>query len=222
MKKLIFLCTILLVTIVLTSFKRETAPKLYPELEAYFKSVETKEFSKDHQDALENLKSDISSSHLDYADWNMIFYCSENTFRSQASQVFAQTLCYARRHKNMKIFSAGQTRGQIYPKLIEYLSKIGYKITKSEKEGNTLYEVKFTDQADPVILFSKTTADKTLPTKDVISVIVCDVKNETDCATLKTESTRPLNLAFPKVTATDGDDKVEKTLPASSFRLNRK
>jgi arsenate reductase len=212
MKKLIFLCTILSLAVALTSFKRDAAPKLYPELENYFKSIETKEFSKEHHDALESLKSDINASHLDYGDWNLIFYCSENTFRSQASQIFAQTLCYAKRHKNMKVFSAGQTSGEIHPKLIEYLSKIGYKITKSDKDGKTIYEVKFSDQANPVVLFSKTTSDKSLPTKDVTSVIVCDVKNETDCADLKTESTHPLSLAFQKVISTDANDKIETTL----------
>jgi arsenate reductase (thioredoxin) len=218
MKKLIFLCAILSVAIALTSFKRQAAPKLYPELEIYFKSVERKEFSTDHLHALENLKSDINLSHLDYDDWNLIFYCSENTFRSQASQVFAQTLCYEKRHKKMKIFSAGLSSGEISPKLIEYLSRIGYKITKSENKGKTMYEAKFSEQADPVVLFSKTTADKSLPTKDVTSVIVCDVKNESDCATLKTES-NPLNLAFPKVVATDASDKIETTLKSIAAEM---
>ncbi len=219
MKKLILLCIILPACVLLTSFKRDAAPKLYPELEAYFKSVETKDLNKDHRQALENLKSDIiTTSHLDYVDWNLIFYCSENTFRSQASQVFAQTLCYAKRHKNMKIYSAGLTSGEIHPKLIEYLSRIGYRVTKTEKEGRSIYEVKFSDQADPVILYSKTIDDKTLPIKVDISVIVCDVKHETDCAALNTRS-NPLNLAFPKVIITDAADKVETTLKSIAAEM---
>ena len=214
MKKLFSLVAVLTaITIIIASFKSADAPpRLYPELEAYFKSVETKEFSKEHLDALASIKNDISTSHMHYEDWNLIFYCNENTFRSQASQVFAQTLCYAKKHKKIKVFSAGLTSGEINPKLIDYLSKIGYKVAKDEKEGRFKYNVKFSEQADPLVLYSKTTSDKSLPTKDVTSVIVCDTKAEPDCATLKTESTLPLNLAFPKVLATDENDKVETTL----------
>lgn len=212
MKKLIPALAVLIATaFAITSFKpTESAPKLYPELEAWFKSINKKDLTKEHVGTLDNLKYDIYLSHLDVGYWNLVFYCSENTFRSQASEVFAQTLCYAKKHKQIKVFSAGLKSGEISAKLIEYLTKIGYRITKTEKDGKTMYEVRFSDKADPIILFSKTTTDKSLPVKDVRPVIVCDIKTEADCAALKTEST--LNLAFKKVSESDNDEKIQSTL----------
>ena len=52
------------------------------------------DFSTEHVQALENLKSNISFSTMDYSDYNVVFYCSENSYRSQASQILLQTLCY--------------------------------------------------------------------------------------------------------------------------------
>lgn len=206
------IAVVIAAVIALVSFKPvELAPRLYPELEAYFKTVNVKEFNKEHVGTLENLKYDIYLSHLDKGNWNVIFYCSENTFRSQASEVFAQTLCYAKKHKQIRVFSAGVSSGEISTKLIEYLSKIGYRITKTEKEGKAIYEVRFSDKADPIVLFSKTTTDISLPTKDVRSVIVCDIKAEAECAAIKTQSV-PLNLAFKKVNETDDTEKIQSTL----------
>ena len=65
MKKTIFvLAALLAVAITFTSFKSESAaPKLYPELEAYLKSVETKEFNKEHLGTLDNLKYVIDAGY---------------------------------------------------------------------------------------------------------------------------------------------------------------
>ena len=148
---------------------------------------------------------------MDHENWNLIFYCSENTFRSQAAQVFAQTLCNANKFRRMKFFSAGLTSGEINPALIEYFSKIGYKLKKTEKAGKVEYELKFSDKSDPILLYSKTIEDPTLPKKIVTSVIVCDIKKETDCSNLQTE-TNPVSLAFEKVLPGDNSKKVESTL----------
>lgn len=211
MKKTLFaFVAIILAAIALTSFRPNlAAPKLYPELEAYFKTIDAKQFDKAHINALENLKSNISFSSMDYLDYNIIFYCSENSFRSQVSQVFLQTLCFARKHKKVKAFSAGLIANEIDSKLIIYLSKIGYKISKTDKDGKSAYEVRYSDNANPIILYSKTITDPSLPKKEVAAVIVCDVQVETDCSNLKTEFT-PLYMAFPKVIATDSDTKVEE------------
>jgi protein-tyrosine-phosphatase len=212
MKKTIFaLSMVIAAAIALTSFKTVSAPsKLYPELETFFSSLDKKGFDKSHLQSLETIKYHISSSTMDYDDWNLIFYCGENSFRSQASQVFAQTLCY-KKFRKIKAYSAGFSTVDINPKLISFLIKIGYKVTKLNKAGQSIYEVRFSDKADPILLFSKTTADKSLPTKDISSIIVCDLANESDCASLKTEST-PINLPFQKVSLSDGDEKIESTI----------
>lgn len=205
----VVLLVVIVALITSTSFKPVSAsPKLYPELETYFKSITKKDFSTEHVQALENLKSNISFGTMDYSDYNIVFYCSENSFRSQASQVLLQTLCYSRKFKKVKLFSAGLSSTEVSPALISYLTKIGYRINKPEKNGKVAYEVWFCDEVSPAILYSKATDDPRLPKNDITTVIVCDIKTETECANIKTEFT-PLHLAFTKVNDTDGEEKVK-------------
>lgn len=224
-KTIIVLSAVVVALLTLTSFKPVSAPpKLYPELEAYFKSIPKKDFSTEHVQALENLKSNISFSTMDYSDYNVVFYCSENSFRSQASQILLQTLCYSRKFKKVKSFSAGLSSTEVSPGLITYLTKIGYRITKTEKNGKSAYEVRFSDDASPVILYSKTSDDPSLPKKDITSVIVCDIKTETDCAKIKTEFT-PFHLAYTKVNDTDGEEKIDalvKDMAAEMLYVTKK
>lgn len=224
-KSIIALSAVVVALITLASFKPVSAPsKLYPELETYFKSITKKDFSTEHVQALENLKSNISFSTMDYSDYNVVFYCSENSFRSQASQILLQTLCYSRKFKKVKSFSAGLSSTEVSPGLITYLTKIGYRITKTEKNGKSAYEVRFSDDASPVILYSKKTDDPTLPKKDITAVIVCDIKTETDCANIKTEFT-PFHLAYTKVNDNDGEEKIEalvKDMAAEMLYVTKK
>lgn len=209
----------ILAAITFTSFKeRFFAPKLYPQLEAYFKTLNAKQFNKTHFEALANIKHNISTSSFDFGNSNLIFYCSENTMRSQAAQVFAHTLCYVNRYKKVKVFSAGLSSGEVNPKMIAHLTKIGYKVSNEEKDGKNIYSVKFSEMAPPIILFSKIVSDKSLPSKDITSIVVCDVVNETDCANIQTV-TNPFNLPFTKVTITDSDQKVEQTLKSIATEM---
>jgi hypothetical protein len=100
MKNYIPLFTVLaFITVIVTSFRQPVAPKLYPELEAYFKAIDAKQYPKEKFSVLENLRQNINSTTIDNIDWNCIFYCIENTFRSQASQVFLATLSFDRKFK---------------------------------------------------------------------------------------------------------------------------
>jgi protein-tyrosine-phosphatase len=220
MKKIFFTIVVLISTaIITTSFTSKSAPpRLYPELEAFFNSLDTKKFDPSHLQSLENIKYNISISGLDYEDWNLVFYCSENSFRSQASQVFLQTLCYAKKHKKINVYSAGLSSTEVNPKLIAFLTKVGYHAFKSTKDGQTVYEIRFNDKEDPIVLYSKSATDKTLPVKDITSVVVCDIANETECAALKTPCTT-FNLPFAKVTAEDSDNKIESVLKSIATEM---
>jgi len=208
MKKIIYLLAGLTLFFTATSFMApEPAPKLYPELEAYFKSVQNAPLDKKHLESLEGIKYTLSITQMDYLESNFVFYCSENTFRSQVSQVFAETLGYARRFKKVNFYSAGLTTGEISPQLIAYLKKIGYKIDEVEKDGQKSFSVRFSDNADPITLFSKSVSDSSLPQKELISIVVCDTLTENNCKALKT-ATSPYFLAFEKSLNTDGETKV--------------
>lgn len=218
MKKLLLLSMILVIALTTTSLRTKTPPRIYPELTAFFKSIDVSQLKAEHRESLENLKSHIESSSLGYDDWNLVFYCSENSFRSQASQIFSETLCFKNKLRRVKSFSAGQTTGQIHPKLIDYLKKVGYKVSKVEGDRKEVYEIRYSDVAEPIKIFSKTSADISLPKNGLMSIIVCDMKKENDCSNLATP-TKPFNLPFEKVQANDPLEKAETVLRSIAAEL---
>lgn len=219
MKKLLLFSMVLTIALITTSHKTVTAPpRIYPELTTFFKSIDVSQLKAEHRESLENLKSHIESSSLGYDDWNLVFYCSENSFRSQASQIFSETLCFKNKLRRVKSFSAGQTTGQIHPKLIDYLKKVGYKVSKVEGDGKEVYEIRYSDVAEPIRIFSKTTADVSLPKNGLMSIIVCDVKKENECSNLTTP-TKPFNLPFEKVQANDPLEKAETVLRSIAVEI---
>ncbi|GEP98521.1 low molecular weight phosphatase family protein [Chitinophaga cymbidii] len=220
MKKPISVFALLITAaVILSSFYSEpAAPRLYPELQKYFASLNIKENDKAHIQSLESIKSSVFSSSLENADWNVVFYCSENSFRSQASQVFLQTLSFANRHKNVKAHSAGKSATVVDARLIGYLSAIGYKVESKERKGGTAYEVRFSDQADPIFLYSKEASDKSLPAADVTSIIVCDSQKESECKDFQTTSLH-FDLPFEKVTEADNTQKTEKVLKSIATEM---
>ena len=214
MKKSISILFSLLSFLVLCafSFKASTPPStMYPALEAFFSSLETKKIDNSRLPALQKIKEDISSSNQYFDETNLVFYCSENSFRSQASQVFAQTLCAVNKRRKVKVFSTGVVATEVDPRLISYLKKIGYKVNSTINEGKITYELKYSDRSDPIILYSKGPTDKTLPKNNITSIIVCDMQMETECKDLHTATTA-VKLPFVKITKGDTDDKIELTI----------
>lgn len=201
------------------SFAPEAAaPKLYPELEAYFKGINSKSIEKQQESSLHELRENITYSDLDYTDWNCVFLCTENTFRSQASQVLLETLCYTKRHRNIKAYSAGITSGEINPKLISYLAKIGYRIGKKKDVDKTIYEIRYNDSSQPIILYSKNTEDRSLPKNGVTSIIVCNRAIESACTNLQPIGVS-VELPFDNVTTDDTEEKVEFTVNAIAVAM---
>lgn len=208
-----------LVGLSMSSFKKQPSKqRIYPEIQAFFKSLNVTKYDKQHFETLENIKYHINTSNLDTEDWNIIFYCSENTFRSQAAQIFAQTLCYANKLKKVKIYSAGYTTGEINPTLISFLKKVGYKVSEEAENTHNVYKIRYSDDADPIILFSKTLTDQSLPVKDITSVIVCDTLKEQNCSKLQTATYR-FNLPFEKLKDTDSDELIGATLTSIATEM---
>lgn len=220
MKKATLLLTSLIAfCIALTSFKTEApAATLYPKLDAYFSSLDMNSVDKDHLAALGKIKEDIKSSSLYFDETNLVFYCSENSFRSQASEVFMETLCAVKKRKKVKVYSTGVTVTEVNPKLINYLTEIGYKVSKISQADRTVYEVRFSDKNDPIVLYSKNATDKSLPSKNVTPIIVCDAQKEVECKNIKTETT-PINLPFQKVLADDNDEKIRSTIKSIATEM---
>ncbi|UPK72468.1 hypothetical protein [Chitinophaga filiformis] len=148
------------------------APKLYPELVKYFASVKNNSINKNDKEALDILKGALALASMDSKDLNFIFLCKDNSFRSQVAQIFLETLSTTKKVKRVKSLSAGEASGEIDARLIDFLNKIGYKVSKTTVNNKVGYEVKYSDEAPAILIYGKDMNDPALNVKETYPIAV--------------------------------------------------
>lgn len=146
--------------------------KLYPEIASFFSSLDASNVKSANLSGLETIKY-----NLRLGEDSIVFACSGNSFRSQALQVFFQSWASVKKYKRVKLYSCGYKAMEIDPRLIVFLEKVGYRITKETETENTVYYVKYGEKYPAIKLIPKACHDASLPQDEFISVLVCEEAN---------------------------------------------
>lgn len=182
MRQIMKLTLILLVAGLFLGFKTPTfAPKLYPQIDNYFKSISLPGASNENKTALETLKGNLDFSRIDNLDYNVVF-TSDDPVKSQAAQIILHTWVVAKRLKRVNVFSCNTTT-DLSPQLIDILQKIGYKIQL--KRDTNLYEIRFADNAEPIIIKGASCEDRSIPSENKSLVTLCNDCNTSDVSVSK-------------------------------------
>jgi arsenate reductase (thioredoxin) len=83
------------------------------------------------------------------------FICTHNSRRSHLSQIWAQTAANYYQIPNVICYSGGTEATAFNPRAVKAMSEAGFKIDKTTEGTNPVYEVRFSNAADPVLAFSK-------------------------------------------------------------------
>jgi hypothetical protein len=160
MKKFIYPTIVALVAVVTMSFLPTPPgkPKLFPAIEQYLTSVGNIAIPEKHNLAIKHLEVAINSS-IGGKEVSILFTCPDNSFRSQAAQVLLQSLITANDIKKVNVISAGNTAGEIDPRLIKILTSVGYKVSPVTANGKSGYQITFGDKFAPITLYAKNTSD---------------------------------------------------------------
>ena len=86
---------------------------------------------------------------------NINFICTHNSRRSHLSQIWAQVAAAHFQIPNVHCYSGGTEETALYPKVAETLTNQGFSIFKIADTLNPIYAIKYSDNAVPVIGFSK-------------------------------------------------------------------
>jgi len=100
------------------------------------------------------------------------FICTHNSRRSHLVQVWAQTLANYF-GLNMQCFSGGTEATAVYPMVTKTLRKQGFGIGELKRPKNPLYYLKSGENAQPLVLFSKTYDDPFNPKNGYTAVMTC-------------------------------------------------
>ena len=106
------------------------------------------------------------------------FICTHNSRRSHLSQIWAQAAAYYYTIPNVFCYSGGTEATAFNPRAVKAMQEAGFSITMTRDGENPLYEVRFAENANPVIAFSKKYDDPFNHNKDFAAIMTCSHADE--------------------------------------------
>lgn len=163
------------ITIMVTGFCNigNNDVKIYSELDKFFASSKKKfnSISTERTNELAKISQLIAKKKAKGKSANLILVSKNNSGSDQLAQAFLQAAIAYYNISNVKLFSAGQSASELDSRIIERLTKTGFKASGSE--------LKFSDQ-EGITLFSKKLDDSSLPQSEFYSIVIC-AEGKTGC-----------------------------------------
>ena len=127
---------------------------------------------------------------------NLTFICTHNSRRSQFSQIWAQTAAQLYSIP-AGCFSGGVEVTAFNERAVESIKRSGFRVAK-KGDINPIYQVFYSDDADPIIAFSKLYDDPVNEAERFAAVMTCDHADDNCPFIPGTESRIPVRYEDPK------------------------
>jgi len=150
----------------------------------------------ERKDLLEEMAQYLREKLRNGQEIRLNFICTHNSRRSQFSQIWAQT---AAAYYGIEAFcySGGVEVTAFNPRAVAAIQRDGFKVVQKVGE-NPIYFVLFSDDAEPIVTFSKVYDDPINATKDFAAVMTCDHADENCPFIPGAEKRFPLRFEDPK------------------------
>ncbi|KXH81596.1 arsenate-mycothiol transferase ArsC [Chryseobacterium kwangjuense] len=101
------------------------------------------------------------------------FICTHNSRRSHLSQIWAQVAAAYFNVPNVNCYSGGTEETALFPKVVETLQQQGFFINKISDTDNPVYAIKYDEDRNPIIGFSKKYDSSFNPTSGFAAIMTC-------------------------------------------------
>lgn len=129
---------------------------------------------------------------------NLNFICTHNSRRSHISQVWAQTAAQHYGVSGVQCYSGGTEATAFNPRAVKAMQDAGFDIQVFKDGTNPIYKVKFSNEAQPLTVFSKKYDDDFNPKKDFAAIMTCSHADENCPLVLGATKRIPLTYNDPK------------------------
>ena len=129
--------------------------------------------SEERKTILQPLVDFVQQKVNDRHDININFICTHNSRRSHLSQVWAQVASAHFNIPNVHCYSGGTEETALFPKVAETLIEQGFNIFKIADTNNPVYAIKYSDNALPIIGFSKKYDNPFNPVSAFTAIMTC-------------------------------------------------
>lgn len=183
---------------------------MYPNLENYiskllsgFGSI-SKDRKKDLQEVADYIRTKLSAGE----PAKLNFICTHNSRRSHLAQIWTQTAAAYYDIERMTTYSGGTESTAFNPRAVAAVERAGLRVEDPGGE-NPKYKVYFSEEAEPMICFSKTFDDAVNPDKNFATIMTCSDADENCPFVPGAEFRKPITYVDPKeADETDREAKV--------------
>jgi len=161
-------------------------------------SLDISTISKERKQILDILKTYIQTKKNNHQNINLNFICTHNSRRSHLSQIWAQTMANNFKIKNVFCYSGGTEATAMFTVVEETLKKQGFHIDKLSYEKNPVYAIKFSENNNPIICFSKTFDADFNPSSNFAAIMTCSHADENCPFIAGAEQRIPVRYDDPK------------------------
>lgn len=145
------------------------------------------------------------------------FICTHNSRRSHLSQIWAQTMAFQFGINNVFCYSGGTEATAMFSKVGETLQNQGFEIQQLSENENPVYAIKFSENEQPIIGFSKTYFDDFNPKTNFGAIMTCNNADEGCPMVFGAEARFPIKYDDPK--AFDGTAVMNKKYAERSLEI---
>lgn len=148
---------------------------MFPEIKSYLDQA-ARSFHSIPEERRENLKkisAFIKQKIEKGSKASLIYVCTHNSRRSHFGQVWGMTAAAYYGVSQIRTYSAGTEATAFHPHAVKALRETGFKITMERVAINPRYEVLYDEENAPIICFSKTWKDYSIPRNGLCAIMTC-------------------------------------------------
>ncbi|RTE53469.1 protein-tyrosine-phosphatase [Arenibacter aquaticus] len=147
--------------------------KIFDQIDLAISQLSTANISEERKEILQPLADYIQHKANTQQAVRINFICTHNSRRSHLSQVWAQTMAFYFKVKNVQCYSGGTESTALFPVVAQTLKNTGFQIKTISEGKNPIYSIKYAENEPPVIGFSKKLDDEFNPKSEFAAVMTC-------------------------------------------------
>lgn len=191
--------------------------RIFPKLQKTINGLQVDSIPESRKEILKPLIDYIQSKVKSGKNIRINFICTHNSRRSHLAQVWAQTMAYFFNIKNVFCYSGGTETTALFPKVAETLKNHGFQIQILSQDNNPVYAIKYAENENSIIGFSKKMDDLFNPKSDFAAIMTCDSANEACPFVPGAEQRIPITYEDPKLF--DGTIQQEEKYEERSLQI---
>lgn len=183
---------------------------MYLQLKTYISKLESNfdSISTERKEQLKEVAEYIHSKKESGETAKLNFICTHNSRRSHLAQIWTQTAASYYEIDDIETYSGGTEATAFNPRAVKAVERAGFKVENPVGE-NPRYEVSYSDEAEPMICFSKTFDDDFNPNKNFAAIMTCSDADENCPFVPGAEFRKPITYVDPK--ESDGTELEKET-----------